>query len=55
MSMHNVQFTFRYYSIITTVDGALTNADAVEAAQELLHHEGVSTEGAQDITVEVVA
>ncbi len=48
----NVQFTFRYYSIITTVVGALTYDDAIEAAKELLHLEGVSTDGAQDITVE---
>jgi hypothetical protein len=55
MNKHNVCFTFRYHTIITTVDGALTYTDAVEAAQELLHLEGVSTDGAQDITVEVVA
>jgi hypothetical protein len=54
MILANVQFTFRYHSIITTVDGALTNADAVEAAKELLHLEGVSTDGAQDISVEVL-
>ncbi len=54
MNTHNVCFTFRYHSIITTID-ALTHTDAIEAAQELLHLEGVSTDGAQDITVEVVA
>lgn len=50
----DVQFTFRYHSIITTVAGALTYDDAIKAAKELLHLEGVSTDGAQDITVEVI-
>ena len=47
----NVMFTFRYYSVITTIDVENID-DAVETARELLHEEGVSTDHAQDITVE---
>jgi|SaaInlStandDraft_1057018.scaffolds.fasta_scaffold138783_2 hypothetical protein len=53
MNQVNVMFTFQYYSVITTVDVENID-DAVEAARELLHLEGVSTD-AQDITVEVSA
>ena len=56
MNQANVIFTFQYHTIITTVD--VEDIDdaveaAIEAAQELLHDEGVSTDGAHDITVEV--
>jgi len=47
----NVIFTFPYHTIITTVVGALTESDAIEAAEELLFQEEVSTVGAQEITV----
>ena len=51
MKQVDVRFTFQYYSIITTVDVEDID-DAVEVAKELLHLEGVSTDGAQDIGVE---
>jgi hypothetical protein len=53
MNRVNVMFTFFHYSVITTVDVEDID-DAVGVAQELLHDEGVSTDGAHDITVEVV-
>ena len=52
MSEYNVMFTFPYHTVITTVD-AENYEDAVEAARELLRLEGVPTDGAQDIRVEV--
>jgi hypothetical protein len=50
----NVMFTFRIYTIITTVY-VEDIEDAVKTAQELLGFEGVRSEGAQDIAVEVLA
>lgn len=59
MSEYNVMFTFPYHIVITTVvvENPVLNAyeDAVEAARELLRLEGVPTDGAQDIRVEVEA
>jgi hypothetical protein len=59
MSEYNVMFTFPYHTVITTVvvENPVLNAyeDAVEAARELLRLEGVPTDGAQDIRVEVEA
>jgi len=53
MNQANVIFTFQYHTIITTVDVEDID-DAVGVAQDLLHDEGVSTDGAHDITVEVI-
>lgn len=52
MMKADVRFVFQYYVIITSVDYNGTYDDAVHQATQLLHGEGVSTDGAQDITVE---
>ena len=52
MMKATVRFVWAYHVILTSVDYNGTYEDAVHQATKLLHGEGVSTDGAQDILVE---
>ena len=51
MKQADVRFVFQYHTITATVDCDGTYEDAVQQAMEILHGEGVSTDGAHDIEV----